>query len=301
MEPRERAIQALEKIDLEPSSVQGISDDAGRMKQIFKAETGRRGEVGVYIYGQEQGGERGRTIQQRMDAEIYSFRRIRNQTSLRSPKPLYNNGEDIAVCTWLEGQNTGHLIEKERDSERLARLLGSGLAEIHSIQYQNFGEFGADGIEQMCSTWPEYLERILDFLKRFDPPKPARDGISYLENNLNQVPESFQPVHLHGDFHAWNTLVDSSGGLGVVDCEAGFAGCREFEVTRAINHWAQEYSVTEPFLEAYGKENLAEDWRSRTDFYDVLHATMGIIDGIRMSSESLVEMNREILTDFLEG
>ena len=290
----------LKRHSIQRANVEKISDDAGRMKNIFSVETKDRGELGVYLYDQPEGGERGRSIKERLNAEKYTFDKIRNETSARAPEVYATDNEKYLICDWLEGENTGFKIDRGERKHELAEMLGQALSEIHSIKYREFGEINREGIENFKNTWKEFIEYMIKFLKGFEKPEIAEKGISYLEDNLQIIEGNFDPVLIHGDFHAWNTVVDEDDSLGILDCEASFVGCREYELTRAMGHWTEEYSISESFIQAYGKNRLKGDWRSRQDYYEVLHATVGLIDGIRMGSEELVRMNREGLEKQLD-
>lgn len=290
---KDKVRRILNEKSLEPVSIEKISEDAGRMKNIFQIQTKTRGEIGLYLYEQPEGGERGRSINQRLKAEKYTFNQIRTKTSLRAPKIIATNNQDYIICKWLEGKNTGFKIEENDRKQEMAEILGKALAEIHSIQYQKFGELNQKGIEKPYDSWTDFIEYLIEFLRTFDTPEIADKGIKYLESNLDEIEGDYQPVLMHGDYHAWNTVINEQDKLGVLDCEASFVGCREYEITRAMGHWADEYSISEAFINTYGKDKLEGDWRTREDYYEVLHATIGLIDGIRLGSEELMRMNRE--------
>jgi aminoglycoside phosphotransferase (APT) family kinase protein len=296
----EEAREILGKESIEYSSVEKISEDAGRMKDIYRIQTNGKGEIGLYKYKQGKAGERGRTIKQRINAEIYTFQQIGEKTSSRTPEIISTDHHNYIICNWLKGKNTGTKIENNQQKEKLAKKLGEALAEIHSIQYQKFGEINQNGIEKPYKNWKNFLQNVIDFLKQFNSEEIAEKGIGYLENNIEQVSGSFEPVLVHGDYHAWNTVIDQKGELGILDCEASFIGCREFEINRALGHWAEEHEVKEPFLDAYGRDNLKDGWEDRRQYYEILHATMGLIDGIRMESEHLQKINREGLQENLK-
>lgn len=290
---KNKAKKILEENSIQPVSIEKISEEAGRMKNIFRVQTEDRGAIGVYLYKQPEGGERGRTIKQRLTAEKYTFNQIRTKTSLRAPEIITSNNQDYIICNWLEGENTGFKIEENERKQEMAKVLGESLSEIHSIQYRKFGELNQNGIEKTYDGWTEFLANLIQFLKNFNTPDIADKGIKYLEDNLERIEGDYQPVLIHGDYHAWNTVINENDKLGVLDCEASFVGCREYEITRAIEHWTDEYSISEAFIKAYGKDKLKDDWRDRKDYYEVLHATIGLIDGIRLGSEELMRMNKE--------
>ncbi|MFB6208925.1 MAG: phosphotransferase family protein [Candidatus Nanohaloarchaea archaeon] len=201
-----------------------------------------------------------------MSAEIYTFNRIRTETSLRAPEIIATNEKDYVICDWLEGENTGFKIEEGDRKQEMAEILGKALAEIHSVQYQKFGELNQNGVEDSYNKWKNFVENLIEFLKGFDTPEIADKGIKYLEDNLDEIEGDYQPVLIHGDYHAWNTVINENDRLGVLDCEASFVGCREYEITRAMGHWTEEHSISEEFIKAYGKDKLKEDWRTREDY-----------------------------------
>lgn len=174
--------------------------------------------------------------------------------------------------------------------------MGSGLAEIHEIKFESFGEIGPDGIEEFDS-WPDFVENLIGWMRSEAEKDVVQNALDYLEENIEVMDHDPEPVLLHGDFHDGNIL--SGEKLGVVDCEAGFIGTREYEVFRCLSHWAEEWGVEEEFLDVYGREKLANNWRKKKSYYEILQAAMGVIDGVNLGSGHLVEINEEGLKEAL--
>lgn len=282
-----RLEKVLQQNGIEPDSIEKKPQEAGRMKDVFRVKAGQK--YGVYFYLQEDSGERNRSIQERLAAEKYIFGKIREKTSLRSPEVI-DSGQNYVLCSWLNGSPLGTKDFPESKKEELAKRMGSSLAEIHEIKFDSFGEIGTDGIEEFDS-WPDFVEHLISWLSSKAEKEIVQKALDYLEDNIEFMDYGSEPVLLHGDFHDGNIL--SGEKLGVVDCEAGFVGTREYEVYRCLSHWAEEWGVEEEFLEAYGKEKLADNWREKESYYEVLQAAMGVIDGINLGSEYLVEINEE--------
>lgn len=140
----------LEGNGISPRSGSKLSDDAGRMKDVFHVESSEGRDYGVYIYRQPGGGERGRSIKQRIAAEKHIFSKIRNETSLRAPEVI-DSGENFLLCTWLSGDVIGSWEESEDSvneskKKEIAFKMGEALSEIHNISYDCFGEFGSEGL-----------------------------------------------------------------------------------------------------------------------------------------------------------
>ncbi|MFB6204464.1 MAG: hypothetical protein ABEJ75_02360, partial [Candidatus Nanohaloarchaea archaeon] len=169
--------EILEKESIEYSSIEKISEDAGRMKNIYRIQTDDKGEIGLYKYKQGKAGERGRTIQQRINAEIHTFQQIGNQTNSKTPDIISTDHQTYIICNWLKGENTGTKIENNQQKETLAKKLGEALAEIHSIQYQKFGEIDQNGIEKPYDNWKDFIQKVIDFLKQFDSEEIVQEGI----------------------------------------------------------------------------------------------------------------------------
>ncbi|MFB6208926.1 MAG: hypothetical protein ABEJ56_02180 [Candidatus Nanohaloarchaea archaeon] len=54
---KEKARGILEQESIKPTIIEKISEDAGRMKNIFRVQTEDRGEIGVYMYKQPEVGK----------------------------------------------------------------------------------------------------------------------------------------------------------------------------------------------------------------------------------------------------
>ncbi len=282
-----RLEKVFEENNIEPDSVEKMPQEAGRMKDVFHVKSGK--EYSVYFYLQEASGERGRNIQERLAAEKYIFRKIREKTSLRTPR-IIDSGEEYMLSNWLDGSTLGNRDYSQGERKKSARKMGSGLSEIHEIKFDSFGEIGPDGIEEFDS-WPNLVEHLIDWMRSEAEKQIVQKAMVYLEENIEIMDYGAEPVLLHGDFHDGNIL--SGDKLGVLDCEAGFIGTKEYEVFRCLSHWAEDWGAEEEFLDSYGKENLADDWREKRSYYGILQAAMGVIDGVNLGSEYLVEINEE--------
>jgi len=122
--------------------------------------------------------------------------------------------------------------------------------------------------------------------------------LDYLEENIDLMKYNPDPVLLHGDFHDGNILKGKK--LGIVDCEAGFAGAREYEIDRCLFHWAEEWNTSEEFMKGYGNQKLSENWSERKVYYRILHSVRGMIDGMNLGSSHLVNINEEELKEKLK-
>jgi len=297
-----KTTKILEMNGISPSSVRKLSDDAGRMKDVFHIKSSEERDYGVYIYRQPEAGERGRSIEDRIAAEKYIFSKVRDETSLRAPKVL-NSGSDFVLCTWLDGGVVGSWEQSEdqvSESERkdVAFKMGEALSGIHSIRYEKFGEFGDNGISDDFDSWQEFVSRIIEMMAESSDKPVISEALNFLEENIDMMDYSASPVLVHGDFHDGNVLQGKK--LGIVDCEAGFAGAREYEIDRCSFHWAEDWNTSEEFLNGYGRENLNQGWKERRDYYRILQSTRGMIDGLRLGSSHLVNINEEELKEKLQ-
>jgi len=280
------------------NSFECMPDNAGRMKEVFCVDSTEE-RYGVFIYNRDEAGERGRSIEERIRTEAYIFDSIREKTELRSPRVI-DFGKNYLVCTWLEGNPIGNL--EEIDWFKTARAMGSALSEIHEIKFEAFGEVSQKGLNPKFNSWRAFIQEMIEGLREHSEKKIADEALTFLEQNISLMEYSPEPVLIHGDFHEGNILDGSP--LGIIDCEAGFSGAREYEIDRCIFHcfdWSEKRAVTEEFLDGYGHEKIDDDWEERQNYYRVLHAVNGMIDGRKLGSNYLIEINEKELRKKLES
>jgi aminoglycoside phosphotransferase (APT) family kinase protein len=179
------------------------------------------------------------------------------------------------------------LSQAEKNAK--AREIGEALSQIHGIKFRTFGEIVEEGLEEKYDSWQVFVEKLISLVREETEKEVVLEAVEILGQNIEMMDYGLDSVLLHGDFHDGNILDRQR--LGILDCEAGSVGTREYEINRCISHWTEEWNCTEEFLEGYGRENLEEDWKRRRKFYNLLQAAMGIFDGVRLGSEHLVEIN----------
>lgn len=293
--------RVINKNSLKVQEMKKLPEESGRMKENYVLYSDS-GKYVLHFHQDRLKTERGRDVPQRIRAEAQTFEKIGEDTSLRSPEVVDTNYKDYLLCRFLEGKNTGFLFEEGERVEELSRVLGRSLGKIHSIEYDRFGELGKEGIEEIYKGWKGFLSTVIRFIKERNEDRDLiSNSVNRLEEKLPGLNPDREPVLLHGDFHPWNTVLKGEKDLGVLDCEASFAGSKEFDISRCILHWTDKYSVTEDFIRGYEElKELKNDWRDRLWFYKVLHSTMGLIDGLKLESEELVEVNKKELKKLLD-
>jgi aminoglycoside phosphotransferase (APT) family kinase protein len=296
-----KVLKILDRNGIYPSSVRKLSDDAGRMKDVFQINSSEGRDYGAYIYRQPEGGERGRSIEERIEAEKHIFGKIRSETSLRAPEVI-DSGDDFVLCTWIDGdvvgsweQSDGNINETEKTE--VAFRMGEALSEIHNVKYDCFGELGAEGLLRKHDCWSEFVLNLVEMMRGSSDKEIVSRSLDYLEENIRLMKYDPEPVLVHGDFHDGNVLDGER--LGVVDCEAGFVGTREYEVDRCLFHWAENWNASEEFIRGYGEENLDENRQQRQSYYRILQSVRGMIDGENLGSSYIVEINEKELKKML--
>jgi fructosamine-3-kinase len=283
--------EAIEKNDIEEITIKKMPEKAGRMKDVYHIK-GKRNEFALYLYLHEKGGERDRNRKQRRNCERFIFEKIRDKTCLRSPKVI-DHGKNYLLCEWLPGNPIGIDVDSKQEKIEVARRMGKALKQIHGINFRQFGEIGIRGVEEPYDNWKDFIEKSINLMRGRADEELVVEAFDYLEKNLTIMRYDAEPVLIHGDFHHGNIL--NGERLGILDCEAGFSGSREYEIDRCIFHWTSEWGVTDEFLESYGKDLLAEDWKERKKFYRIFHAARGVLDGKKLSSDHLIEINEREL------
>lgn len=265
-----RISKILKRNSITPSSGRKLSDDAGRMKDVFHIESSKGRDYGVYIYRQPESGERGRSIEERIAAEKHIYGKIRNETSLRAPEVI-DSGRDFVLCTWIDGGVLGSWEQSEDDvsekeKKEIAFRMGEALNEIHSVTYSCFGEFSAEGLSKEYNSWSAFILNLVEMMRNSSDKKIVIRALDHLEEDIDLMDYDPNPILVHGDFHDGNVLDGER--LGVVDCEAGFVGTREYEVDRCLFHWAEDWNSSSEFLRGYGQDNLDENWRQRKNIIE---------------------------------
>lgn len=146
-------------------------------------------------------------------------------------------------------------------------------------------------------SWSEFVLNLVEIMRDDSEKEITIKALDYLEQNVELMKYNPDSVLVHGDFHDGNVL--DAERLGVIDCEAGLVGTREYEVDRCLFHWAEDWNASSEFLRGYGLDNLDEVWRQRQKYYRILQSVRGMIDGQNLGSSYIVEINEKELREML--
>jgi len=207
-------------------------------------------------------------------AEAHGLRLLREaKTSLRIPGVIDLNSE--------EGELPGYLlmeyIEGVRGDGESSRLLGTGLAELHSVTSDAYGLDRDNFIGSLPQSNRKHTDWVSFFIEeRINPQlKMAIDGNRMNRNVMkgwNQLaakleeifPES-QPVLIHGDLWGGNYFFDSNGRPVLID-PAVYFGHHEMEIafTKMFGGFSSEFYDTYAF-----EMNIASGFSQRVEIYNL--------------------------------
>lgn len=222
---------------------------------------------------------------------------------------------DYALIPFLEGRGVGEAIESLPIEKRnvLLEEIGLLLRRFHRIRVPFFGHRLDDPrVFPKEASWRGYLrERFDQELARCEKdlggaPTWKEDLTLRFGEGLQALPDTIEPVFLHGDFHYDNLLfVEGESGRprisGVFDLEWawwGDAAADLLHLEEAFFFYPQDRA---PFLTGYGEA----DWPTESlKVYRTLHALRVLAVGYEMAPEpdwDLIARHEERLRWLAEG
>ncbi|TAK04538.1 MAG: aminoglycoside phosphotransferase family protein [Candidatus Manganitrophaceae bacterium] len=222
---------------------------------------------------------------------------------------------DYALIPFLKGRGVGEVIESLPIEKRnpLLEEIGRVLRRFHRIRIPFFGNRLDDPrIFPKEASWRDYLQERFDrALTRCEkdlgspPTWKERLALRFTEG-LQALPDTIEPVFLHGDFHYDNLLFveGDSGALrisGVFDLEWawwGDAAADLLHLEEAFFFYPQDRA---PFLAGYGEAAWPTE---RLKVYRTLHSLQVLAVGYETTPEpdwSLIARHEERLRLLAEG
>lgn len=259
---------------VKPNSLNTIEE--GWMKDVYEAEFEDNREV-IYFYRNIEC-ERHLSTEERQKSEKLAFEKINSETTATAPT-VKEETDRLLRCAYLEGKNW------ESSNEDKMEDAGGNLASIHQVEFDGYGNIR----DREYSDWRNFLEYFLRSMKKRSQSRLADKGIINLEDKLRQQEFTEKPVLCHGDYHPWN-LIYGKNQIYTLDCEYSFSGTKSYDITRALIN-LNEKALRKKFLSGYrGRAGSLEI--ENQDFYMLLHATRGLIDGKNLSKEHLISRSR---------
>lgn len=222
---------------------------------------------------------------------------------------------DYALLPFLEGRGVGEAIESLPDEKRniLLEEIGRLLRRFHRIRVPFFGHRLDDPrLFPKEASWRGYLQERFDReLSRCEkdlggPPTWKENLTLRFAEGMQALPDTIEPVFLHGDFHYDNLLfVEGKAGTprisGVFDLEWawwGDAAADLLHLEEAFFFYPQDRP---PFLAGYGET----DWPIEPlKVYRTLHSLRVLAVGYEMTPEpnwDLIARHEERLRLLAEG
>lgn len=268
-------------------------DSPGVMKEIYLVQTETR-EMLLYLYPEAS--------DQRVATERAALSRIAAQTGVRVPKVFGTDESEYLLCERLHGDMVEEVIAR-RDRDATAHLVervGRQLAEIHSVELELFGCLPETPGNKTDSTWTTHLSDWLDELsERNGGDSLVNAGIERLETQIGIVEGSWPPVMTHEDPHLQNVFLTDSGEIAFLDFEWSFAAPREYDVWKAVDYY--DIPSDRRFLEGYGQDRLRGTMDERRRYYELFHATKGILDTKDHGCREAERRHRETVGHHLHG
>lgn len=206
---------------------------------------------------------------------------LRNLVSTDIPAPrvicLFEPDDPIGsayVMNAIEGETLPQKIfrdpEFQAGLDRFSEQCGRALARLHTLPSENIPYLPLAGPADQIAQYE-------NILRANNMERPVLElALQWLKEN---VPETVQPVLVHGDFRMGNLMIDSSGLAGILDWELCHMGDpREDIGWLCVNSWrfgnrekrAGGAGHLLPLLEAYAKAGGQEFTESDIDFWECL-------------------------------
>ncbi len=134
------------------------------------------------------------------------------------------SGNPLAVFGFIDGTRLDDLLEN-RPSSRLLRALAIAIGHVHEVAAPGYGTLSATthGPEETGAFWQSLFEAEAATLARLYPASAEnlRSCIPEWLARLREAPPGLvAPALVHGDFHARNIIIDSTGEPNLIDWEA---------------------------------------------------------------------------------
>lgn len=192
-------------------------------------------------------------------AEVAGLERLRRGTSLRVPVVVAHGEEDGAAPAFLALER----IEIGRGSRASAEALGRGLAELHSVSADTFGDVDDNFIATLPqsnrrhATWPAFYadERLRPLVARARGAgllgaKHAEE-FERLYARLDALSgPAERPALLHGDLWGGNALVDARAAPVLIDPSVYF-GHREVDLAMMRLFGGFDRATFDAYAEAF--------------------------------------------------
>jgi len=176
------------------------------------------------------------------------------------------------VMTYIPGQEWA-AVRKQMSLEELPHTyqqIGSAVAQLHSIQFQSFGELTLDGSIQGSGS---FFSALSERAKRSINSSYLRDlFFSILDRERYLFLDVHQPRLCHEDLHGYNILFEYRQGqwhlATILDFDKAWAGHHEIDLAR-LEFWRGMVSTA--FWQAYNEICQADSlYEQRRPIYQLL-------------------------------
>lgn len=294
--------QILEINGIKWSEIEKVEDGADQSRRNFIAKSGS-GNYHISFQKDRETPVKRKTVEQKINSEVYSYRRIGEETSIRTPE-IIDYSDRYILTREIQGKPTISYFREsdQKKQERIARKLGGAMAEIHGIKTEKIGYFGVSEVEKCFSSWFDLIQPRIDDVAEAARSTVERNASDYLKKNKTLMKKSISPVLVYGDFQPWNTLSSEDRALGLIDGELAFSGHREFDLAQAAVAWSDKFNVNRSFIEGYrNRRELDEEWRERHGYYKTYLFTSSIISARAIGWDTLVQEFRRRLKKHLNS
>lgn len=222
--------------------------------------------------------------QQEKALKIKSLYQLFNNKGINAPQIILFEQEDDRIyllMTEIQGKMLQDVLEdKEYSLEKIYYDLGKKVAQIHSIEFEEFGECIDGKTVQEVSFlkgkgpfkyWHDmHLELVKDRLKHFkntDFEQYVGPIIQWFE--YNKIKNNPTPTLLHEDLNKKNIFVKNNKVSGIIDVDDSYVGHYEEELMRIENgHFRENKELREHFMRGYTSvKKLEEGYEKRRKYY----------------------------------
>jgi aminoglycoside phosphotransferase (APT) family kinase protein len=194
---------------------------------------------------------------------------------------------------------------KLKNRSKLANKAGKLLKDIHSREYNFFGEIASSGPLPKTKTWYEYIKAKLNFLiiearkAQVFCPKTEQLFIDKLSSTKSSIDLVSKASLIHMDFHFGNLIYERDEIVGVVDFEWAIAGDPLYDLMFWRNGNQIFPNSEESFFEGYGKTNFTEDEIQRMALYQMIkNIELSIVAKLHFPSDEALEYRDITLKEF---
>jgi len=225
----------------------------------------------------------------KMEKEVFVYERMQ-QHALTATLPKILAADDskelvsqnVLVMTKVDGKHVDSLIANldERDLVEINRQVGSTLAELHRIEFAEFGYVGTDGVVEGHATNLAYMSFQFDKkLREFDEHGGDDDLRRMIERYVAEREQLLttptHPAFCHNDCYYGNVLVlpEQEGWRvsGLVDFENVLAGDPLLDLAKTHGYARERRSEATLAALAEGHGALRDNWREALDLYVLYH------------------------------